>query len=47
MPVKSGRNLEINNNKNYNVGDERSGMQATVPPERCGSGDEVMEGEGE
>ena len=36
MPVKSGRNLEINNNKNCNVGDERSGMQDPVPPERYG-----------
>lgn len=42
MSVKSGRNLEGNNNKNSNVGDERSGMQVPVPPERYGGGDEAM-----
>ena len=46
MLVKSGRNLDGNNNKNFNVGDERSGMQVPVPPERCGSGDEAIGGGG-
>jgi hypothetical protein len=44
MLVKSGRNLDGNNNKNFNVGDERSGMQVPVPPERCGGGDEAIGG---
>lgn len=47
MLVKSGRNLDVNNNKNFNVGDERSGMQVPIPPERCGGGDEELEGEDE
>jgi len=44
MVVKSGRNLDGNNNKNFNVGDERSGMQVLVPPERCSGGDEAIRG---
>jgi hypothetical protein len=43
ISVKSGRNLEGNNNKNFNVGDERSGMQDPVPPERYGGGEGEVE----
>jgi hypothetical protein len=44
MSVKSGRGLE-SNNKNFNVGDERSGMQVAATnaaPERRGDGDEAL-----